>query len=506
MALSLLMSACYKQGVFKLTKLNVISLAGIAFMGCLATTISYADEVDNIVKRNMAERKIPGLQLAVVRNGKIIKAKGYGKANLQHDVDVTNKTVFPINSMTKLFTGVAVMQLVEQQKLTLDDPIGQHLPELPKAWHHLTIKQLFAHTAGLPNILSGRGTSLIANNDPDAAWKMVQTKPLKFAANSQFQYNQTGYVILGKLINKLAKQDFTDFIAAKQLSKVGMPLTKSAGFAYLEDVIANQANQYRYRRDGTIRTGYGEFAPLMRTAAGMSATAIELANYAIAIQDGQLLNKSNLKALWTPVTLNNGRTDGFSSFENGYAIGWQVESRKQHPAVSASGGDANTMIIYPEDDLSIVVLTNLFGGLPIQFVDEIASAYLTDIKKENGWQQPFSVFKQQAKDNNYQDLNNLVKNVEAQFGVYLNVGELNYLGYQLMNENNIKAALAIFQLNTRLHPEVANVFDSLGEAYTADKQYEKALLNYEKVIAMDSDNQWAKRQINKLKKIMEHND
>lgn len=72
MALSLLMSACYKQGVFKLTKLNVISLAGIAFMGCLATTISYADEVDNIVKRNMAERKIPGLQLAIVRNGKII--------------------------------------------------------------------------------------------------------------------------------------------------------------------------------------------------------------------------------------------------------------------------------------------------------------------------------------------------------------------------------------------------------------------------------------------------
>jgi CubicO group peptidase (beta-lactamase class C family) len=186
--------------------------------------------------------------------------------------------------MTKAFTGVAMMQLVEQGKLSLDDAIGRHLPELPKAWHQLTIKQLFAHTSGLPKIMSGRYTDLIANNDPQAAWAMVQTLPMEFKQNAQFSYNQTGYVILGKIINKLAGQPFTDFIKQNQLAKVGMPLTEQAGFAYFEKVIPNQSSYYRFNNDGTLQTAFGEFSPIMRTAAGMSTNAKELALYITSLQ------------------------------------------------------------------------------------------------------------------------------------------------------------------------------------------------------------------------------
>jgi CubicO group peptidase (beta-lactamase class C family) len=468
-------------------------------MSSIGAKVTQADEVDDLIKTKMIERSIPGLQLAIVKNGKMIKSQSYGEANLQHSVKVTNETVFPINSMTKLFTGVAIMQLVEQGKLTLDDPIGAHLPQLPTTWHHLTIKQLFSHTSGLPNILSGRNIDLIANNDPQAAWTLVQQKPLKFKANSQFQYNQTGYVILGKIINKLTNQDFTQFITDNQLTKVGMPLTEGAGFAYLEDIIPNQANQYTLRRNGELRTVYGEFAPLMRTAAGMSATANELALYSIALQKGVLLNNASLKALWTPNTLNSGRTAGFSTFENGYAIGWQVEKRKIHRGVSASGGDANTLIIYPEDDLSIVVLTNRLGALPIQFVDEIASIYLTDMKLKNGWKDPVNVLKKQAQAHEYKSMLDIVNRVEKNFGIYLNVGEINQWGYELVNQNNIEAAIAVFKLNTTLNPEIANTFDSLGEAYGMNKQYKKSLENYQKVLMINPENQWAKKQIEALK-------
>jgi CubicO group peptidase (beta-lactamase class C family) len=486
----------------KLKILKITTMGAIVLMSYMLAQVAYADETDDLIQKIMVERKIPGLQLAVIQNGKIIKSRGYGQSNLQHSVNVTNETIFPINSMTKLFTGVAIMQLFEQKKLNLDDEIGKHLPELPMSWHHFTIKQLIAHTSGLPNILSGRNIDLIANNVPSAAWELVQTKPLKFKVNSQFQYNQTGYVILGMVINKLAKQEFTNFIKHNQLSKVGMPLTQQAGFAYLEDVIPNQASQYRYRRNGKLRTQSGEFAPLMRTAAGMSTNANELAHYVIALQNGELLNKANLNALWTPIVLNNGRTAGFSSFENGYAYGWQVENRKTHRGVSASGGNANTLIIYPEDDLSIIVLTNLMGALPIQFVDEIASIYLTDMKTKNGWQVPFDLLKEEVSKHNFKNIMDTTNRLENKFGIYFNVGELNEWGYQLINQKNIEGALAVFTLNTEMHPEVANTFDSLGETYAVMKQYKQALENYQKVLLLQPENQVAKKQIKLIKDLM----
>ncbi|WP_444924108.1 serine hydrolase [Microbulbifer sp. DLAB2-AF] len=110
----------------------------------------------------------------------------------------------------------------------------------------------------------------------------------------------------------------------------------------------------------------------------MNSTATEIAQYLIALQSKKLIK--NLHSLWTPITLKNGQTAGFNRVENGYAIGWQVIDRDHHRAVSASGGNAATMIHYPEDKLSIVVLTNLIGGLPIQFVDKIAAEYIPEFK------------------------------------------------------------------------------------------------------------------------------
>jgi CubicO group peptidase (beta-lactamase class C family) len=485
----------------KLKILKITTMGAIVLMSNMLAQLAYADETDDLIQRIMVERKIPGLQLAVVQNGKIIKSQNYGKSNLQHSVKVTNETTFPINSMTKLFTGVAIMQLVEQKKLTLDDEIGKYLPDLPKSWHHLTIKQLSAHTSGLPMILSGKYLDLIANNNPKAAWQLVQTKPLKFKVNSQFQYNQTGYVILGMIISKLAEQEFPNFITHNQLSQVGMPLTKQAGFAHFENVVPNQASQYSYRRDGKLRTRYGEFAPLMRAAAGMSTNANELAHYVIALQNGDLLNESNTDALWAPVVLNNGRTAGFSSLDNGYAIGWQVEKRKEHPSVSVSGGNANTLIIYPEDDLSIIILTNLMGALPIQFIDEIASTYLTDMKKENGWQIPLDLLKEEVFKHDFKNMMETTNRLENKFGIFFNHGEINDWGYELIKQNNIEAALAVFTLNTKMHPEVANTFDSLGETYAAMKQYKQALANYQKVLLLQPEHQVAKKKIKLIKLI-----
>ena len=201
---------------------------------------------------------------------------------------------------------------------------------------------------------------------------------MQFEANTQFAYNQTGYILIGKIIDKLSGQPFVQFITEQQLQPLKMTKTAEAGFGYFEYVVPNQARQYYLGPNGRLHTLHVEFAPFLRTAAGMTSNATELAHYAIALQQGKLLEVASLEAMWTATTLHNGQTAGFNELENGYGIGWQVIGREKQPAVSASGGNASTLIIYPEDDLVIVVLTNLVGALPINFVDDIAAFYLSD--------------------------------------------------------------------------------------------------------------------------------
>lgn len=147
-------------------------------------TANAKQALNEYIKKVMAERNIPGLQLAVVKDSKIVKLDGYGFADLQHKVPVTNETLFPINSMTKGFTGVAIVQLAERGLIDLNDSIGEHLLNLPKAWHPLTIKQLMAHTSGLPDILASTSTlALIVPYDIEASWQEVQKRPFLFKTN-----------------------------------------------------------------------------------------------------------------------------------------------------------------------------------------------------------------------------------------------------------------------------------------------------------------------------------
>jgi CubicO group peptidase (beta-lactamase class C family) len=203
---------------------------------CLTPSCARPDKTDDYIDRVMTERQIPGLQLAVVRSGRIVKTGNYGLSNLQDSVSVTNETLFPINSMTKAFTGVAIMQLAQDDRLSIDDAIGTHLPELPPQWRKLTIRQLMSHTSGLPDILRGKAKLIVAD-DPEESWSAVQSQPMQFEANTRFSYNQTGYILLGTLIDKLSEQSFIQFITDQQLQPLKMTRTAEAGFDYFDYVV-----------------------------------------------------------------------------------------------------------------------------------------------------------------------------------------------------------------------------------------------------------------------------
>ena len=225
-----------------------------------------ADSIDIFVKAQMQKRGIPGLQLAIVRNGKLIKTGNYGLANVQDSIPVSNRTVFPINSITKAFTGVAIMQLVEAGKLNLSSPVSEYLPDLPSSWHPVTIQQLLSHTSGIPNIVDEEESVLISPYGEAAAWKQVQTLPIEFKPGERFGYNQTNYLLLGRIIDKLSGMPFTEFIKKEQLAKAGMSTTIKAGFGATKDVIMHSAGGYRYSQRKTHQ--YVFLIPAIATNSG----------------------------------------------------------------------------------------------------------------------------------------------------------------------------------------------------------------------------------------------
>lgn len=463
-----------------------------------AAAQSKSDDVESFLRREMRERKIPGLQAAVVRDGKIVLLKSFGTADVQNSVPVTNKSVFAINSCTKAFTGVAIMQLLEEGKLDLSAPVSRYLDDLPAAWQPVTIRQLLTHVSGLPNILrvldpvtNGFGSGM----DEEAAWTKIKQIPMAFPIGERFGYNQTNYALLGKIIDKLGGKPFAEVFREKQFQIAGMT---STGFGDSRDVVPNMAPSYRFVKnlDGQnlgaekLVNNYAEFPSFRRTASGMNSTAEDLARWLIALQRGKLLKtKSALDTLWTAGTYNNASPTQ-------WALGWMTKPRPKHRAVVATGGSRATFFFYPEDDLAIVILTNLAGAFPEEFIDELAGFYNPEIPqsdpvtalrmelRKRGYERAVEVFQELKKKNlNFQPLET----------------DLNDWAYRMLNGGGKpREALEIFKLNVFLYPKSANVYDSVAEAYAANGMRELAVKNYRRSLELDPNNKHAIEQLRKL--------
>lgn len=167
--------------------------------------------IERVVKEEMSARGIPGLQITIVRHDKIVFAGAYGMANIAAATPVTDRTVFSFNSISKAFAGVAAMQLVEAGKLDLDAPIAVYLKDLPVLWRGITVRQVMTHISGLPEIVDDN-MRLLDGAEPDAAWAQVQELPVLFPAGTKFDYTQTNYVVMGKIIENVTGGTFSDYV------------------------------------------------------------------------------------------------------------------------------------------------------------------------------------------------------------------------------------------------------------------------------------------------------
>ena len=355
---------------------NYLEKLMIAFIVFWSSTIVYSqnDKVDVLIKDLMQKKKIIGLQLAVVKGNKIVKTGNYGFANIQDSIAVDSKTVFSVNSITKAFTGVAIMQFVEKGKLNLEDPISKYLDSLPETWKNIKIKQFATHTSGIPDIWDAEGNILSENSE--ILFKKIKEMPLDFQPGAEVRYNQTNFILLGKLIEKISKKSFESFIKENQFEKAGMKHSIKAGIGSFDEIINHSARPYSYLTNGVLTNVYQPMPDCLFPAGGIHSTATELAQWIIALQNHTLINAENLKTLLRPIQLKNGEVYETNNFLNRSSMGFSLSTKERNPVIASLGGARNALFIYPKDNVAIVVLTNLMGSHPQDFIQEIADTYV----------------------------------------------------------------------------------------------------------------------------------
>ena len=355
--------------------LPVETTASAALPAMTTVAISRAnDQTRALLKARMAEQQIPALQIAVVLHGRIVMSEAYGVADIEQNVAASRRTLFPINSATKSFTGVAIMQMVEAGQVDLEAPISRYLDGLPEKWRPIRIRQLLAHSSGLPNIVDENG--LIGGASDAEAWAKVQTLPMDGETGAGFAYNQTNYVLLGRLIEKLSERPFEQFLTERQFTPAALP---AARFGDGYDLVPGRADVYIRQRPGpgagpadkdALSHWVDEIPVSTRAGAGLYLTADDVARWIIALQGGRLLSKpGSLDRMWQPDVLNDGTA-------NIWAMGWPILTGTKRRAIGGIGGGRSTFFVYPDEGVAVIVMTNLVGANPQNMIDTIAGYYV----------------------------------------------------------------------------------------------------------------------------------
>jgi len=320
-----------------------------------------AKAIDEIVSGAMAKNHTPGLSLAVVRDGKVAYENGYGFADIENKVPATPETVYEIGSVTKQFTAAMVLQLLGEGKLKLDESIRAYLPDLPEAWKPVTVWNLLTHTSGIkaytdvPKFYSEMREPAGDHGFLDLVGKL----PFDFEPGTDWKYDNSGYFILGLVIEKLTGKSFAENLQERISKPLGMRQTMVNDW---EEIVPHRARGYQAGpRDVPENTGYVDLSwPF--AAGAMISTVGDLAKWDAALYTDKPVKQSLWKLAWTPAKLANGR-------EEPYGFGWALGQMNGVPYIDHAGainGFNAEIIRVPSKKLTVIVMCNAFPGIAVQ--------------------------------------------------------------------------------------------------------------------------------------------
>lgn len=343
---------------------SLILLLGLA----IAAAAQSDKEIDDFVAAEMQRKNIPAVGLAVVKGGKVVKSKGYGLANVELKVPATNDTVYKIGSISKPIIAVGIMMLAEEGKLSIDDKVSKYLPDTPETWKDITIRHFLSHTGGVVRE-SPAFEDMKIKLDFDVI-KGAYASPMRFAVGEKYEYCNVGYFSLAEIISRVSGKPWPEFFAERVFKPLGMNATRTTTSF---DLVPNRATGYSFVKG---KLSNAEVYVALRPSGAFLSTVDDLVKFDAALRGGKLLKKESLDKMWTPFKFNDGKDSGYGL---GFFIG-NTNGRKKIGHGGSLNGFRSDLARFVDDDLTIIVLTNLGENNPGEITQGVAGMYVPALK------------------------------------------------------------------------------------------------------------------------------
>ena len=350
---------------------TILAAIGITLLLAVFGNAQDIARIDEFVKTEMQKQQIPGVSLAVVKDGKTMLAKGYGYANVEHQIPVKPETIFQSGSVGKQFTATAVLLLVEEGTIGLDEKISKYLGEVPESWKNITVRHLLTHTGGMTDY--PQDFDFRRDYTEDELLTKAKAIPLAFQPGEKWQYSNLGYVTLGILIGKVTGKFYGEFLQERIFKPLGM---STARIINERDIIPNRAAGYRLVK-GELKNQEWVSPSLNTTADGsLYLAALDMIKWDEALSNEKLLKKASLNEMWTPVNLNGGKT-------HPYGFGWALRNVNGHRVIEHGGawqGFKAHIARFPESNLTVIVFANLIQANQSRLANGVAAILDPELK------------------------------------------------------------------------------------------------------------------------------
>jgi CubicO group peptidase (beta-lactamase class C family) len=475
-----------------------VSLLLIILLSSFGTNASAQDKVskiDELVKTYFDYRQFTGSVL-VAEGGKVIYKKGFGSANREWNIPNTPDTKFRLGSITKQFTSMLILQLVAQGKIDLEGKLSDYLPYYRKdTGNQVTIHQLLTHSSGIPSYTSIPNFFEDISRDPYPVEDFVKkycSGDLEFEPGSRFLYNNSGYFLLGAIIESVREKPYEEVLKEQIFDPLGM---SDSGYDRHSPIIPHRASGYSITFDGCLNAPYLDMS-LPYAAGSLYSTVEDLYLWDQALYTEKLLSAKTKELLFTP-------------YIQGYGYGWGIrekslpDSEVKLTSISHGGGinGFNTWIERIIDDKQLIVLLN---NTPRARLDQMSDAIIRilydkpyDLPKKSTAEAMYKTWKEKDIQSAIKQYELLKKEHSEEYN--FSESELNMLGYYLLeNKKKTEDAIEIFKLNLEVYPKYANGYDSLAEAYMQSGKKDLAIKNYAKSLELDPNNTNAVEKLNEL--------
>lgn len=478
-------------------KLLVLSIIFQFFFLNISFAQDKARQIDELLNKYNQYGQFNGSAL-VAENGKVILKKGFGSANMEWNIPNKPDTKFRLGSISKQFTAFLIVKLAEEGKLKLDVPITTYLPDYPKAnGDKITIHHLLTHTSGIPNYTSAPNFFKDKSRNPYTPEEFVKTfwdLPLEFNPGEKFSYSNSGYFLLGYIIEKTTGKSYEQYLQETIFTPLKMV---NSGYDHSDVILKNRAAGYEKRGKKIVNSPYLDMS-IPYAAGSLYSTVEDLYLWDQSLYTNQLLSSKSMESLFNSY-IKAGK--GF------YGYGWFIEEANNGTsgkvkAIQHGGGinGFNTIIYRIPSNKNLIVLLNNTGGTALDEMTESIRAILyhqtftppkrslalelLDSFSEQGITSGLSLYNKLKNDPTY----------------VLLEGDMNRAGYQLLQTGKTKEAIEVFKINAETYPKSGNVYDSLGEAYLASGNKELAITNYKKSIELDPKNENGKKTLEEILK------